>query len=77
MLPSMPECNDSHELETLMSTDRCESAHLPEEASEDQSLMLSAPGDEEDLPPSDTKVKKDLYDGAVLFYDIGLFLFFF
>lgn len=75
VLPSVPECNDSHELETLMSTDRCESAHLPEEASEDQRLMLSAPGDEEDLPPSDTKVKKDLYDGAFffLFKQIGLF----
>lgn len=56
-MPSMPECGDSHELETLMSTDRRESAHLPEEASEDQRLMPSAPGDEEDLPPSETKVK--------------------
>lgn len=57
MLPSMPECGDSHELETLMSSDRRESAHLPEEVSEDQRLMPSAPGDEEDLPPSETKVK--------------------
>lgn len=57
VLPSMPECGDSHELETLMSSDRRESAHLPEEVSEDQRLMPSAPGDEEDLPPSETKVK--------------------
>lgn len=57
VLPSMQECGDSHELETLMSTDRLESAHLTEEASEDQRLMPSAPGDEEDLPPSETKVK--------------------
>lgn len=70
-LPSMPECGDSHELETLMSTDRRESAHLPEEASEDQRLMPSAPGDEEDLPPSETKVK------MIFFSFLFFFLFFF
>lgn len=70
VLPSMPECGDSHELETLMSTDRRESAHLPEEASEDQRLMPSASGEEEDLPPSETKVK------IIYIYIIYLFLFF-
>lgn len=65
-LPSIPECIDSHELETLMSTDRCESAHLPDEASEDQRLMPSATGNEEDLPPSEPKVKLYFYGGAIL-----------
>lgn len=40
-----------------MSTDRGETAHLPDEASEDQRLMPSAPGDEEELPPTEPKVK--------------------
>lgn len=57
VLPSLPECIDSHELETLMSTDRGETAHLPDEASEDQRLMPSDPGDEEELPPTEPKVK--------------------
>lgn len=70
-LPSIPECIDSHELETLMSTDRCESPHLPDEVSEDQRLMPSATGNEEDLPPSEPKVK--LFFMAELFYSIGLF----
>lgn len=54
-----------------MSTDRCESAHLPDEVSEDQRLMPSATGNEEDLPPSEPKVK--LFFMAELFYSIGLF----
>lgn len=66
----MPECIDSHELETLMSTDRRESAHLPDEASEDQRLMPSAPGDEEELPPTEPKVKMIVV--ADNFYNIGL-----
>lgn len=75
VLPSVPECGDSHELETLMCMDGHESAHLPEEASEDQRLMLSAPGDDEDLPPSDTKVK--MIYMAKLFSFVPLLGFFF
>lgn len=71
VLPSMPECDDGHELETLMSMDRQESAHLPEEASEDQRLMPSAPGEEEDLPPSETKVK--MIDEDKLFFPFSFF----
>ncbi|XP_029702398.1 immunoglobulin superfamily DCC subclass member 4 isoform X2 [Takifugu rubripes] len=55
VLPSLPECIDSHELETLMSADKGESAHLPDEASEEQRLMPSAPGDEEEIPPTEPK----------------------
>lgn len=71
VLPSLPECIDSHELETLMSTDRGESAHLPDEASEDQRLMPNAQGDEEDLPPTEPKVKMIFV--LANFYNIGLF----
>lgn len=72
MLPSMPECDDGHELETLMSMDRRESAHLPEEASEDQRLMPSAPGEEEDLPPSETKVKM-IDEDELFFFSFSFF----
>lgn len=76
VLPSLPECSDSHELETLMSADRRESAQLPEEASEDQRLMPSAPGDEEDPPPSDTKVKR-IYVAELLLQRRALFFFYY
>lgn len=54
-----------------MSTDRGESAHLPDEASEDQRLMPSVPGDEEELPPTEPKVKMIVVVDN--FYNIGLF----
>lgn len=79
VLPSVPECGDSHELETLMSTDRRESAHLPEEASEDQRLMPSAPGDVEELPPFETKVKMiytaKFFSLSIFFSTLGFYFF--
>lgn len=54
-----------------MSTDRGESAHLPDEASEDQRLMPSAPGDEEELPPTEPKVKMIVVVDNL--YNMGLF----
>lgn len=54
---SMPECSDSHELETLMPPGSHERGHLLEEASEEQSLMGSAnQREEEDAPAPDPKV---------------------
>lgn len=58
-VPSIvPECSDSHELETLMPPGSHESVHSLDEASEEQSLMASAnPGEEEDTPAPEPKVK--------------------
>lgn len=54
---SVPECSDSHELETLMPPGSHEHGHLLEEASEEQSLMGSAnQREEEDAPAPDPKV---------------------
>lgn len=54
---SVPECSDSHELETLMAPGSHERGHLLEEASEEQSLMGSAnQREEEDAPAPDPKV---------------------
>lgn len=55
-----------------MSADKGESAHLPDEASEEQRLMPSAPGDEEEIPPTEPKVK--IIVVVDHFYNIGLFL---
>lgn len=53
---SVPECSDSHELETLMPPDSQESGQLLEQVSEEQSLMTSAnPGDREDAPAPEPK----------------------
>lgn len=61
---SVPECSDSHELETLMPPGSHECGHLLEEASEEQSLMGSAnQREEEDVPAPDPKVSvRDLPD---------------
>lgn len=67
---SVPECSDSHELETLMPPGSHESGHLLEEASEEQSLMASAnQKEEEDTPTPEPKVKT-CNRGAL--YQIGL-----
>ncbi|XP_075933719.1 immunoglobulin superfamily DCC subclass member 4 [Anarhichas minor] len=53
---NVPECSDSHELETLMPPGVRESGQLPEEAPEEQSLMASSnPGKGEDAPAPDPK----------------------
>lgn len=55
---SVPECSDSHELETLMAPGSHERGHLLEEASEEQSLMGSAnQREDEDAPAPDPKVR--------------------
>lgn len=55
---SVPECSDSHELETLMPPGSQESGQPIEEASEEQSLMASAnPGEGEPAPTPEPKVK--------------------
>lgn len=55
---SVPECSDSHELETLMPSGSQESGQPLEEAPEEQSLMASAnPGEGEDNPAPEPKVK--------------------
>ncbi|XP_037342384.2 immunoglobulin superfamily DCC subclass member 4 isoform X3 [Pungitius pungitius] len=57
-IPSdVPECGDSHELETLMPRGGVPgSGPLPDEAPEEQSLMASAnPGEGEDAPAPDPK----------------------
>lgn len=55
---NLPECSNSHELETLMPSGSQESAQLPSEAPEEQSLMASAnPGEGEDAPAPESKVK--------------------
>ncbi|KAM8893924.1 immunoglobulin superfamily DCC subclass member 4 isoform 4-T4 [Spinachia spinachia] len=52
----VPECSDSHELETLMPRGIPESGPLPQEAPEEQSLMASAnPGKGGDTPAPDPK----------------------
>lgn len=54
---SVPECSDSHELETLMAPGGHERGHLLEEASEEQRLMGGADQrEEEDAPAPDPKV---------------------
>lgn len=54
----VPVCSDSHELETLMPPGSQESGQPREEASEEQSLMESAnPGEGEDAPAPEPKVK--------------------
>ncbi|KAG7482590.1 immunoglobulin superfamily DCC subclass member 4-like [Solea senegalensis] len=57
-IPSnLPECSDSHELETLMPPGSQESGQLLAEAPEEQSLMASAnPGEGEDAFAPETKV---------------------
>ncbi|XP_047437250.1 immunoglobulin superfamily DCC subclass member 4 isoform X1 [Mugil cephalus] len=53
---SVPECSNCHELETLMPPGSQESAQLPAEAPEEQSLMASAnPGEGEDAPAAEPK----------------------
>lgn len=70
MPSSVPECSDSHELETLMPPGSHESGHPLEEASEERSLMASAnQGEEEDTPTPEPKVKT-CNRGAL--YQIGL-----
>lgn len=55
---NVPECSDSHELETLMPPGNQESGQPLEEASEEQSLMASAnPREAEDAPAPEPKVK--------------------
>uniref|UniRef100_A0A8C9XZP5 Immunoglobulin superfamily DCC subclass member 4 n=1 Tax=Sander lucioperca TaxID=283035 RepID=A0A8C9XZP5_SANLU len=55
---NVPECSNSHELETLMPPGSQESGQPLEEASEEQSLMASAnPGEGEDTPAPEPKVK--------------------
>lgn len=55
---SVPECSDSHELETLMLQGSHECGHPLEEASEEQSLMASAnQGEEEETPTPEPKVR--------------------
>jgi len=67
---SVPECSDSHELETLMPSGSQESGQPLEEAPEEQSLMASAnPGEGEDNPAPEPKVKT-CWGGA--FLQIGL-----
>uniref|UniRef100_A0A3Q1H4I1 Immunoglobulin superfamily, DCC subclass, member 4 n=1 Tax=Anabas testudineus TaxID=64144 RepID=A0A3Q1H4I1_ANATE len=70
-IPSnMPECNDSHELETLMPPGSQESGQPPAGAPEEQSLMASANAREgEDAPAPEPKVK--LCKGRVLFQKIS------
>lgn len=58
MPSSVPECSDSHELETLMLQGSHECGHPLEEASEEQSLMASAnQGEEEETPTPEPKVR--------------------
>ncbi|KAM9765062.1 immunoglobulin superfamily DCC subclass member 4 isoform 2-T2 [Menidia menidia] len=53
---SVPDCNDSYELETLMPSGIQESGQLPAEPPEEQSLMPSAnPGDGEDASAPEPK----------------------
>ncbi|XP_035855206.1 immunoglobulin superfamily DCC subclass member 4 isoform X1 [Sander lucioperca] len=53
---NVPECSNSHELETLMPPGSQESGQPLEEASEEQSLMASAnPGEGEDTPAPEPK----------------------
>ncbi|XP_078114157.1 immunoglobulin superfamily DCC subclass member 4 [Sander vitreus] len=53
---NVPECSNSHELETLMPPGSQESGQPLEEASEEQSLMASAnPGEGEDIPAPEPK----------------------
>ncbi|XP_032369275.1 immunoglobulin superfamily DCC subclass member 4 isoform X1 [Etheostoma spectabile] len=53
---NVPECSNSHELETLMPPGSQESGQPLEEASEEQSLMASAnPGEGEDAPAPEPK----------------------
>lgn len=69
MPSSVPECSDSHELETLMPPGSHERGHLLEEASEEQSLMGSAnQREEEDAPAPDPKVsvRKIHLTGSIL-----------
>lgn len=58
-IPSnVPECSDSHELETLMPPGSQKSGQPLVEAPEEQSLMASAnPGEGEDAPAPEPKVK--------------------
>ncbi|XP_017279135.1 immunoglobulin superfamily DCC subclass member 4 [Kryptolebias marmoratus] len=54
---SIPDCSDSHELETLMSPGRQESGQQPAEDPEAQSLMASTnPGEGEDASAPEPKV---------------------
>lgn len=54
---NMPECSDSHELETLMPPGSHEAGQLLTEDPEEQSLMASAnPGEGEDAPAAEPKV---------------------
>uniref|UniRef100_A0A8C5NCD1 Immunoglobulin superfamily DCC subclass member 4-like n=1 Tax=Gouania willdenowi TaxID=441366 RepID=A0A8C5NCD1_GOUWI len=54
----MPECNDCHELETLMPLGSHESDPLRAESPEEQSLMASVnPGEGEDAPAPEPEVK--------------------
>ncbi|KAM6942921.1 immunoglobulin superfamily DCC subclass member 4 [Xenentodon cancila] len=53
---NVPDCSDSHELETLMPSGCQESGQLPAEAPEEQSLMASAnPGKGKDAPAPEPK----------------------
>ncbi|XP_028812733.1 immunoglobulin superfamily DCC subclass member 4 isoform X2 [Denticeps clupeoides] len=58
---TVPECNDCHELETLMPPGTHDSSHSPAEPSEKQSLMGSASGTE-DEPVAETK---PVWNGSV------------
>lgn len=77
-IPSnMPECSDSHELETLMPPGSQESGHPLEEAPEEQSLMASAnPGEGEEAPAPEPKVKT-CKGGALFQMDLGYCVIFF
>ena len=58
MPSNLPECSDSHELETLMPPGSQESGLPLAEAPEEQSLMASAnPVEGEDAPAPEPKVK--------------------
>lgn len=71
--PNVPECSDSHELETLMPPGSQESGLPLTVAPEEQSLMAGANLEEgEDAPTPDTKVKT--CKGEVLFQmKLGIF----
>lgn len=75
--PNLAECSDSHELETLMPPGSQEPGQLLEEASEEQSLMaITNPGEGEDAPAPEPKVKTS--KGEALFQmGLGALLFFF
>lgn len=71
--PNVPECRDSHELETLMPPGSQESGLLLTVVPEEQSLMASAnPEEGEDAHTPETKVKTCMR-GIIFQMGLGIF----